>query len=79
MERLALIVQGYSYELEHRPGTELGLPDALSRRHYDVEFDAELEEAQHLGVIMKLQEMRDAERREFEEKEKILSPEQNRY
>ncbi len=53
------------------------MPDALSRRHYDVEFNAELEEARHLGIIVKSQEMREAERREFDEQEGIVSPEED--
>ncbi len=34
LERLALIVQEFDFDVEHRPGKDMWLPDALSRRHY---------------------------------------------
>ncbi len=75
LERLALMVQSFDYAVEHRPGSEMGLPDALSRSLYDMEFDEELGEARHLGVIVKSQEMREAEWKDFYEKEGVIDPE----
>ncbi len=31
LERLALIVQEFDFDVEDRPGKDMGLPDALSR------------------------------------------------
>ncbi len=52
----------------------MGLPDTLSRQHYEVVFDEVLEEARHLGVIVKSQDMKQAEKKQFYESEGVVDP-----
>ena len=50
--RWALIIQQFDFEIRHKPGTEMRLPDCLSRREYELKYDHELVEAFDYGAII---------------------------
>ncbi len=60
-----MIVHEFDFKVEHRPGRDMGLPNALSRRHYAPIFDEVLWEAQELGIVVATQEEKRKAKEEY--------------